>query len=704
MVLQLQNFYKDTIKVNVTSTGACNIYVTTAKPTVSPGYLVLSPNSSALREIIYYTSTGTDTTGDYVVIASSGDRGLGGTTARTHSAKEPVRMNITAEHWAAIFVNPTFTGTVTVPTPSAGTDAANKAYVDGVGSAGAADASTTTKGIARSSVASDYLIGTATMTIASPCVVSFTAHGLTLNDMVKFSTTGALPTGVVAGTTYYVISAGLTANAFQIAATAGGTAINSSGSQSGVHTLTRVTPKYVGDTDPRLPVNSFGTSATGTDAYAINPTNAQFTAYVTGQKFIFKADVANTGACTLNVSGLGAKSLKFGGSDPYDGLIAANSYVECMFDGTNVIITNVTSAPAVSQNGTEVYAASATGTDAYAITLVPAITAYKTGQKFTFLADVLNTDTATLAVNGLSAISIKKVSTTGKVALATGDILASQLVEVMYDGTDFVILSNLASTMSYPPMTYQRLTMNSGTDTATLNSFVCTGESDGSVIYVAALPTSGNTSMNIYKWVRDINTGLYVSTVSLASATFGGSPSGNSAVAMVLVGSYLYIFFHTGAAMIGQRFDKATLANQTTMTMSGTSFGTGINDAFSDGTDIYIHTSSGTYFKYTISGTTITYSSSITYTSCGAGGGSACDGTNVWIYDTTTLRKYAKAGGAVVTSLAIGNGSNQAEANAGRGAMVIPKTGLLALVLPFVSANATANTGFGINIQPFTQI
>lgn len=75
-----------------------------------------------------------------------------------------------------------------------------------------------------------------TMTIASPGVVTWTAHGRSANDPVKFSTTGALPTGFVAGTTYYVVGASITTNTFQLSATAGGTAINTTGTQSGVHT------------------------------------------------------------------------------------------------------------------------------------------------------------------------------------------------------------------------------------------------------------------------------------------------------------------------------------------------------------------------------------------------------------------------------------------------------------------------------------
>ncbi|ESQ83254.1 hypothetical protein AEAC466_13460 [Asticcacaulis sp. AC466] len=78
----------------------------------------------------------------------------------------------------------------------------------------------------------------ATITIASPGVVTSTAHGYSDGDKVVFSTTGALPTGLAAGTTYYVVSS--TANSFSVAATSGGSAIVTTGTQSGVHTVSKV--------------------------------------------------------------------------------------------------------------------------------------------------------------------------------------------------------------------------------------------------------------------------------------------------------------------------------------------------------------------------------------------------------------------------------------------------------------------------------
>lgn len=99
--------------------------------------------------------------------------------------------------------------------------------------------------------------GTFTVTIATPGVVSKATHGFAIGDAVVFSTTGALPTGLVAGARYWVIAAGFGASAFQVSATVGGAAINTSGSQSGVHTLAPASTKIVGLTRNgiRLPVS-----------------------------------------------------------------------------------------------------------------------------------------------------------------------------------------------------------------------------------------------------------------------------------------------------------------------------------------------------------------------------------------------------------------------------------------------------------------
>lgn len=74
-----------------------------------------------------------------------------------------------------------------------------------------------------------------TITIASPGVVTQTAHGLTNGTTVAFSTTGALPTGLTAGTVYYVVNAAT--DTYEVSATSGGASINTSGTQSGTHSV-----------------------------------------------------------------------------------------------------------------------------------------------------------------------------------------------------------------------------------------------------------------------------------------------------------------------------------------------------------------------------------------------------------------------------------------------------------------------------------
>ena len=91
-----------------------------------------------------------------------------------------------------------------------------------------------------------YKSATVTMTIAAPGVITWNGHGLNANDPVQFTTTGALPTGFVTATNYYVVGASITTNTFQLSATAGGTAITTTGSQSGIHTAHNA-PFGIGD-------------------------------------------------------------------------------------------------------------------------------------------------------------------------------------------------------------------------------------------------------------------------------------------------------------------------------------------------------------------------------------------------------------------------------------------------------------------------
>lgn len=81
--------------------------------------------------------------------------------------------------------------------------------------------------------------------------------------------------------------------------------------------------------------------------------------------------------------------------------------------------------------GNDFYGATATGNDTYVITVTPVV-AYANGMRFRFKTDVGNTGPATLNVNGLGAITIKKAHDQD---LIDGDIEANQIVEVVYNST-----------------------------------------------------------------------------------------------------------------------------------------------------------------------------------------------------------------------------------------------------------------------------
>lgn len=89
-----------------------------------------------------------------------------------------------------------------------------------------------------------YQNSTVTITIASPGVVTWRDHRLAAGTPLQFSTDGALPDGIDANTTYYVLAASLADNSFRFSDSAGGTAINTSGTQSGTHTATRTVATY----------------------------------------------------------------------------------------------------------------------------------------------------------------------------------------------------------------------------------------------------------------------------------------------------------------------------------------------------------------------------------------------------------------------------------------------------------------------------
>lgn len=88
-----------------------------------------------------------------------------------------------------------------------------------------------------------------TVTQATPAVFTASGHGLVAGDSIILETDGTLLTGLTADTvTYYIISAGLTTSQFEVSTTIGGTAVNTTSTQSGNHKYTKVSK------EPGIPI------------------------------------------------------------------------------------------------------------------------------------------------------------------------------------------------------------------------------------------------------------------------------------------------------------------------------------------------------------------------------------------------------------------------------------------------------------------
>lgn len=92
---------------------------------------------------------------------------------------------------------------------------------------------------------------------------------------------------------------------------------------------------------------------------------------------------------------------------------------------------------AIQQNS-YAYSADTGSANAYVVSFSPSPTIVA-GSRFYFKAAHANTGASTLAVNGASAKAITK---NGATALAGAEIAANQIVQVVFDGTQYQLISN----------------------------------------------------------------------------------------------------------------------------------------------------------------------------------------------------------------------------------------------------------------------
>lgn len=112
------------------------------------------------------------------------------------------------------------------------------------------------------------------------------------------------------------------------------------------------------------------------NAYSLTPDGA-LAAYTLGERYSFRANFSNTGAATLNISGLGAKAIKkmtaSGKADLASGDIQSGQPVTAEYDGTDMVMVTLPAnsvLPAAGSAG-NVLASDGTGWTSSVSSLVP---------------------------------------------------------------------------------------------------------------------------------------------------------------------------------------------------------------------------------------------------------------------------------------------------------------------------------------------
>ncbi|ASY63617.1 Phage tail fiber protein [Sinorhizobium sojae CCBAU 05684] len=239
-----------------------------------------------------------------------------------------------------------------------------------------------------------------------------------------------------------------------------------------------------------------------------------------------------------------------------------------------------------------------TGTaNAYVLTYEGAPLAYVTGMIYRFYAHAANTGAATLNVNGLGA---KAIVTQHGSALTSGQLPTLRPVEVVYNGTSFVLISNevhdakFTGTTSVAALTANTFTANGAISGAslTLGSPLTVGQggtgatsaaSARTNLGLAAIAASGSASDLTTGTIPDARiSGAYTGITTLtmsglltsADVTVDGGGSGNPDIVLKRLGVTVGSLYHDANNLVLRKYNTTTGAAEGYLRIDGN----GVND------------------------------------------------------------------------------------------------------------------------------
>lgn len=172
-------------------------------------------------------------------------------------------------------------------------------------------------------------------------------------------------------------------------------------------------------------------------------------------------------------------------------------------------------------------AAGGTG-DALTLSLAPVLASYAAGQFFTVILTADNTGAATIELEALGAVDIKKRDTDGTLtALEAGDLKTGQIVLFLYDGTQCILVNTVPPVIpSYPSVVVQQVntqvvTSTTGTTAIPNDDSIPQITEGDEYMTLAITPTSATNMLRI-----DVIIHLSSTVGNLAAALFQDAAAG----------------------------------------------------------------------------------------------------------------------------------------------------------------------------------
>jgi hypothetical protein len=194
---------------------------------------------------------------------------------------------------------------------------------------------------------------------------------------------------------------------------------------------------------------------------------------------------------------------------------------------------------------------SVSGTDTITAALTPALTVYTAGDTFSFTVANTNTTTVTINIDSLGAKSITRDGSTG---LAAGDLVAGEVVMIVYDGTRFQVINPNAFTNLKVSGTLDvtgTATVGNLSVTGTVGALTSTSTFTDTYGKVRAIPQSGSDKTTTYT-LATTDVGQFVSigtagSISIPNATFStgdvvsiyNSTSSDATISCVITNCYI---------------------------------------------------------------------------------------------------------------------------------------------------------------------